>query len=173
MKSLAESLFDRELVSKDLPWIEMLDFCKPNKNRIADISRLLMDLWKHEGDIKWLEHMNEEGKKLGPFFTYTLMPPDMLKNLYDPKTEGPVIESHVKPGKIRKGMNRLTPVYLNMIGIPMSVWDELNDVSEWIFYVYNDMPFVIINRKTYDEPDQQVIHAMIANIHKYYKKGTR
>lgn len=173
MKSLVESLFDKELVSKDLPWVEMLDFCKPNKNRIADISRLLIDIWKHDGDLKWLEHMLEEGKKLGQFFAYTLTPPNMLKNLYNPKTEGPVVESHIKPGKIHKGMNRLTPVYLNMVGILMNVWGELNDVSEWIFYVYDDIPFVIINRKTYDEPDQQVIHAIIANIHKYYKKGTR
>ena len=171
MKSLVESLFDKELVSKDLPWVEMLDFCKPNKNRIADISRLLIDIWKHDGDLKWLEHMLEEGKKLGQFFAYTLTPPNMLKNLYNPKTEGPVVESHIKPGKIHKGMNRLTPVYLNMVGILMNVWGELNDVSEWIFYVYDDIPFVIINRKTYDEPDQQVIHAIIANIHKYYKKG--
>ena len=173
MKSLQESLFDTDLISKASLWEEMLDFCKPNKNHLADISRLLIDIWKHEGNLKWIEHMLEEGKKLGKFFAYTLTPPNMLKNLYDPKTEGPVIESYIKPGKIHKGMNRLTPTYLNMIGIRMNVWGELNDVSEWIFYVYDDIPFVIINRKTYDELDQQVIHAMIANIHKYYKKGTR
>ena len=176
MKTLAESLFDKDIVSSSLPYEKLL------KSRMSksDIVGLIDGI--NEGDYddiknqylaKWADDIYNKyykGKKemlwIGTF------------GLYDPDDEFcQEAISWIKFNKIHTDICWNDRMYANTLDINFfdnNSSDE--DIFEWIMFSKKDksgfFAYLLVNRKEYDEWDQKVIHKLIEII-EHNKKGAR
>ena len=175
MKSLQESLFDNDLVTQELPAQKLL------KGRISkdDVLFFIEGLeGSYEGDfiniknpvfLKWCrEFWNKEvGDKNG----------DVLRVGYyawNPKNDI-TLEAldWLKPGKIHDKVHWNDAMYANSLDVFWGFWGDekkWNNITEWVLVTqkrgsgYNT--YILVNRKEYDEIDQQIIHKLIQIVSK-------
>ena len=190
MKSLTESLFDGDLIKKELPYNKLIKFIQSSSNLEKLHIREFVAGLEHSGVADHITNpllrdwCNELGNK---YFNY--LPGKLSITSIDPKSDDKEAMNWLKFGEIHNNVSWNDSMYANSFDIPWSFWydkgNKKQDVYEWIIFttgnndVINAMHavltnvIVIVNRKSYDEIDQKLLHAMIETIHKYYKKGTR
>lgn len=175
MKSLKESLFDPDLVSRKLPYEKLLMgriskndilfFIEGNedgtfmniKNRI--FHKWCSDFWNRETSSK-------NGETLIAGYCTWNPNNDITREALD----------WLKPGKIHNEVHWNDAMYANTIDVFWGFWgekDKWDNITEWILFTEKKMAgyetYILANRKEYDEIDQKVIHKMIETIS---KKGT-
>ena len=173
MKSLTESLFDSDLIKKDTEY----------ENLIKSLQRKqdLDEIWQwcsgfQAGDFddvknkylrKWGEEMYK--KYSGSKCNRPGYPGDLTISVLN--TEDKEVIEQLEFGKIHTEVHWNDCMYASSLDIPWSFWSQAErdwgDISEWI--IVNRGPWVslIVNRKSYDELDQQAVHALIESLHKW------
>lgn len=171
MKSLKESLFDSNLVSKELSYEKLL------KGRISKDDILFFIEGSYEGDyegdfiniknpkfLKWCHDFwdrgveNKNGEILRAGY-YTWNPKnDITQEALD----------WIKPGKIHNKVVWNDAMYANSLDVNWDWWgkeQQWNNIIEWVLIIeksgagYNT--YLLANRKEYNEIDQAIIHKMI------------
>lgn len=167
MKSLKESLFDRDLISKELPYEKLL------KGRISKDDVLFFIEGSYNGDFiniknpsfyKWCKGFwnKEVGDKNSDILSvgcYTWNPKnDVTREALD----------WIKPGKIHDNVHWNDAMYANSLDVFWGFWgkeETWDNIIEWVLVTqrtgagYNT--YILVNRKEYDEMDQQIIHKLI------------
>lgn len=167
MKSLKESLFDSDLVSKELPYEKLL------KGRISKDDILSFIEGSYEGFFmniknskfrKWCNDFwnREVGDKNGEILQvgyYTWNPKnDISQEAID----------WLKPGKIHNNVVWNDAMYANSLDVSWEWWgkeQQWNNITEWILVTQKKVSgydtYLLANRKEYTEFDQAIIHKMI------------
>lgn len=166
MKSLKESLFDSNLISKELPYEKLL------KGRISknDILNFIQGYLVLEGNFKDIKNPN--------FFKW-------CSDFWNKKVEGPILNvcywvwnpknditldalDWLKPGKIHNKVVWNDAMYANSLDVSWEWWgkeQQWNNITEWILIIEKNGTgydtFLLANRKECDAIDQAVIHKMI------------
>jgi hypothetical protein len=177
---LNEGLFDSDLVKKDLPYEKLLKYLKkkPNFSELAYWCSGLGDGDFDKVSNQLIVNWSEEMYKKYCFGRHSKSPGCL--GMYDHTTwddRDNEAKNWLKFGEIHTGFSYNDQMYANSFEIPWSFWASYGpkeDLYEWI--IISQKPawiMVVANRKSYDEFDQKLIHALIESIHKYYKKGTR
>ena len=181
MKSLVESLFDKDITTKEHPYEELLK----SRITIKDISNVVFNSDFGENSSapiknkllqKWSEKWKDEIKpgqlpllycKFGRYCVWDSKDAQIKKES----------ENYLKLNKIHTEVHFNDAMHANTFDIPWSFWGiekKWNDITEWIAWKYKaewgNYVMILINRKDYDEWDQRVIHKMIEIIS---KKGSR
>ena len=167
MKSLQESLFDSDLTTQDLPSQKLL------KGRISKEDILHFIAGWYDGDFinvknpafhTWCEDFwnKEVGDKksnlLGAGY-YTWNPKDSV-----------TLEAidWIKPGKIHDKVCWNDVMYANSLDVFHGFWGKegtWDNITEWVLVTRKDGSgydtYLLVNRKEYDEIDQQIIHKLI------------
>ena len=178
MKSLTESLFDGDLIEKELPYDKLLKILqkKPDWMNIRRFVGGLKNpgIANHLTDPLIRNWCNELRDK---YFNY--LPGKLNMIAIDSKSDDhKEAMNWLKFGEIHNKVSWNDSMYANSFDIPWSFWydkgDKKQDVYEWIIFTTDGCDVIlIVNRKSYDELDQKLLHTLIESIHKYYKKGTR
>lgn len=171
MKSLQESLFDNDLASKQLTHEKLL------KGRISKNDILNFIEGSYEGDFNiknptfrnWCHDFwdKEVGNKKDDILRvgyYTWNPKNAI-----------TLEAldWLKPGKIHDKVHWNDAMYANGLDVYWGFWGKegtWDNITEWILVTQKlgkgYTMYILVNRKDYDEIDQQVIHKMIEIISK-------
>ncbi len=169
---MTESLFDNDLTTRELPYQKLL------KGIISKDDILNFIEGSYEGDflniknpvfLKWChEFWNKEvGDKNG----------DILRvgfYAWNPKNDITLDAlDWIKPGKIHNKVHWNDAMYANSLDVYWSFWGKegtWDNITEWVLVTqksgegYNT--FILVNRKEYDEIDQQIIHKLIQIVSK-------
>lgn len=172
MKTLKESLFDDDLVTKKLPYEKLLN------GRISKDDVLFFIEGSYEGNFKniknpvFLEWCHDfwgrevDNKKGGILRVgcYTWNPKnDITHEAFD----------WIKPGKIHDKVHWNDAMYANSLDVFWGFWGEektWDNIIEWMLVTeksgvgYNT--YILVNRKEYNEMDQKIIHKLIETIAK-------
>lgn len=165
MKSLKESLFDSNLVSKELPY-EKLFKGRISKNDIVNFIReyYYKDNFtniKNPIFFKWCnDFWNKKAKRYILSACYWVWNPknDISQEALD----------WIKPGKIHNKVVWNDVMYANSLNVNRGWWgkeQQWNNITEWILIIEKNGTgydtYLLANRKEYDEIDQLIIHKMI------------
>lgn len=168
-KILNESLFDKDLTTKELSYEKLLKLFSKKLDSLQ-IRRWVVGL--HHNRIKekienkdlrdWCESLN--GK-------YKQAPAEIGISMWDETSGSSDARNYLKFGEIHKNVSWNDGMYANGFDIPWSFWEDPNDIYEWvIFTCYPDDVAVVANRKSYDEIDQKLLHQLILLISRDEKK---
>lgn len=173
MKSLQESLFDKDIITQRLPYEKLM---KSNIT-IKDIAGLIGGINSEDyDDIK-----NRHLKRWAADFYNKYYKGEMrmlwlgLYGLYDPKEEScREAISWIKFNKIHTDICWNDRMYASSLDIEFFDRDS-EGIFEWVMFDQSSVygvhcAYLLVNRKEYDELDQKVIHKMIEAI---IKKGDR
>lgn len=173
MKSLQESLFDKNLVSSDLAIEKLLK----SKIAISDIVGMIDGIGVEDYDdiknqllVKWADNFHNKYYKGERRMLWL-----GLCGLYDPKEEScQEAINWIKFNKIHTDICWNDRMYASSLDIEFFDKDS-EGIFEWVMFdqrsVYGShCAYLLVNRKEYDELDQKVIHKMIETIN---KKGAR
>lgn len=167
MKTLAESLFDKDIVSSSLPYEKLLRG-RISKNDILffieGIEDGIFTNIKNPTFYKWCKDF--WNKEVGDRHD------EILKVGYyawNPKNDI-TLEAldWIKPSKIHDKVVYNDAMYANSLDVSWGWWgkeEKWNNIIEWILVTeksgvgYNT--YLLANRKEYDEIDQQIIHKLI------------
>ena len=171
MKSLQESLFDKDLVKSDTEYEKLIKSLQRKQD--------LDEIWNwcsgfHSGDFddvrnkylrQWGEDLYEkyQGKILYPGATGEFTVAGMTES------DKEAMEC-LGFGQIHTEVHWNDCMYGSHLEIPWPFWDaekEGKDIFEWIMVNRGPWVSLIVNRKSYDELDQKVIHTLIESLHKW------
>jgi hypothetical protein len=175
MKTLVESLFDKDIVSSNLNIEKLLK----SKVTVSDIIELIGGINEEDYDdiknqylVKWADDFFNKyyrGKRRMSWIG--------LCGLYKPNEEScREAINWIKFNKIHTSVCWNDQMYASALDIDFFDKDSEN-IFEWIMFsartVYGScVAYLLVNRKEYDEFDQKVIHKLIEVIERN-KKGTR
>jgi len=162
---MTESLFDKDLATRELPYQKLL------KERISkdDILNFIegsygRDNIKNPTFRNWChDFRNKEGDILGVGFYAWNPKNDITLDALD----------WIKPGKIHDKVHWNDAMYANSLDVYWSFWGKegtWDNITEWVLVTqksgegYNT--YILVNRKEYDEIDQQIIHKLIQIVSK-------
>ena len=170
MKSLKESLFDRDLISKELPYEKLL---KLLKGRISKDDILYFIEGSYERDFiniknpvfhDWCNDFwdKDVGDKKDDILRVGYYTWDHKNDITQEALDW------LKPGKIHNKVHWNDCMYANSLDVNWEFWGGENrwdNIIEWVLITKRlgngyDV-FILVNRKEYDEMDQAVIHKMI------------
>ena len=175
MKSLTESLFDRDLITKDLPYESLYKHLQKRLDP-KQIRRWIVGLGKphmvsniNDKDLRWwCEELIK--KDIRP----AVLGIESFSNLSDDDDA----REWLKFGTIHDYVCWNDRMYANSADIPWIFWESSGDstgdnITEWIMWNNKEGDVMVItNRKHYPPEDQKALHLLIENISKYNKKGT-
>ena len=188
MKSLQESLFDKDLTASQHPVERILK----TKLREHDIIEIIdnMDVGDF-GDVRnkplkqWAEQWYQSNAKpntprwMWEFGTHgSLEDPafvaDSSDDIEKEEERQREIFSYLKLGKIHKDVSFNDAMYANDLDISWDFWGgekNWDNITEWIIWRYisylgDIYYFILVNRKEFSAEDQLVIHKMIEDISK-------
>lgn len=163
MKSLKESLFDKDLVNKKSPYEKLLT------GRISkDDVMNFVEGWR-EGDFNIY---NPAFRQWANDFYDRVVKPDGWDSFsYSTWNEAGEITKEaleqIKSGTIHNGASRRDCSQAVFLDISSTVWGDMKNITEWILfttptkYVKGFNTYLLINRNIYDDIDQAVMHKLI------------
>lgn len=175
MKPLSESLFDSDLVDKELDYDKLEKYLKKRPDWMQ-IRRFLVGLSKQRIAEKitepllrnWCDDMREK---------YIFLQCGRVSPAMYDKSDESCIEAKnwLKFGEIHKEIHWSDCMYASTFDIPWGDWrietKGIWGIYEWIIFDNKEGDvMLIVNREGYDPIDQKLIHTLIETIHKYYKK---
>lgn len=171
-----ESLFDKDLVSQEHPYEKLLK-STISKNDVLSF----IEAW-NEGDFLSIKNRNllEWGKDFYNKEVGDRRDLVLKAGYYTWNVENDITQESfnwLKPGKVHTKVTWNDCMYADTIDVSWGFWggeDHWDTITEWVLVNKNDRSmsihgihtWILVNRKEYDEIDQQIIHKLIKIIAK-------
>ncbi len=176
MKSLQESLFDNDLVSKKLPYEKLLSGRISKQDIHTFINGLDYGDFGHVKNKIFRKWCSGFYHKISDF-SKPFLPPGVYTWVGEDYFSSEAVQdalNWLKPGKRHTDLSFNDSMYANVF-IGNMLWDGVGsnsdaskNITEWVMDCEKDSNgyaiWFLINRKEYDDADQMVIHKMIETL---------